>query len=515
MQFFFNELLSQVRGIWARLDAGQRLVILVVVAATVVGVFGLLWYAGQPSYESVYTARSADDLKQVRQALGTAGIGFRTDDSGFSILVERSRVAAANMAINEAGLRTTGDSGFVGTSIIEDAETKSFKLDAAARAQAASAIGALEGVVSVTVTASRPRRQPFRDQDRMNEPRATVALRLKNNSLFTGIAPAAARMAAAQLMVPLENVDVVNASTHQRWRHDPERDAGSGSMEFLAQQRAMAEERTRLAQEALDQLWPGKTVVTVGVELESTWEIVNQKVLPQDPILKSDRSTKDTSETGQGGAGGDPSATAMANGGGDAAVRNRTSKETTDRNYVTEIGERRSGRHAPGIKRLTVALLYDRVLEQKDGFTKDGLVRTVKAIVGWDPNRDTDDASFSALAADFPPPDTDLVQAEGPGFAARALRFAPAVGQVVAVVLVLLFLRSMMKRPARAPRAAATTAGGTTAAAAGAAVHEEREEDLAPEEQQKRMRREIERAIASDPAALARLLESWLTEQKA
>ncbi len=44
---------------------------------------------------------------------------------------------------------------------------------------------------------------------------------------------------------------------------------------------------------------------------------------------------------------------------------------------------------------------------------------------------------------------------------------------------------------------------------------EAKEENLSPEEQQKRMRREIERTIAGDPAALARLLESWLMEQKA
>ena len=41
------------------------------------------------------------------------------------------------------------------------------------------------------------------------------------------------------------------------------------------------------------------------------------------------------------------------------------------------------------------------------------------------------------------------------------------------------------------------------------------EEDLAPEEQQRRMRREIERSIANDPAALAKMLEAWLLEQKA
>jgi flagellar biosynthesis/type III secretory pathway M-ring protein FliF/YscJ len=47
------------------------------------------------------------------------------------------------------------------------------------------------------------------------------------------------------------------------------------------------------------------------------------------------------------------------------------------------------------------------------------------------------------------------------------------------------------------------------------AAAEVKEEDMSPEQQQEHMRREIERSIANDPTALARMLESWLGEQKA
>lgn len=74
----------------------------------------------------------------------------------------------------------------------------------------------------------------------------------------------------------------------------------------------------------------------------------------------------------------------------------------------------------------------------------------------------------------------------------------------------MLFLRGLFKRPKSAGASAATTAGS------GAAVLPQVDEDkLPPDEQQKRMRREIERSIAQDPAALAKLLEAWLMEQKA
>ena len=66
-----------------------------------------------------------------------------------------------------------------------------------------------------------------------------------------------------------------------------------------------------------------------------------------------------------------------------------------------------------------------------------------------------------------------------------------------------LFLRGLFKRSRKAAPAAAAPAA------------EPAEVDLAPEEQQRRIQREVERSIAGDPAAMAKMLETWLMEQKA
>ena len=82
-----------------------------------------------------------------------------------------------------------------------------------------------------------------------------------------------------------------------------------------------------------------------------------------------------------------------------------------------------------------------------------------------------------------------------------ALEYAPVIGQLLGVVIVVLFLRGLFKRSRKASPAAAPAADVA-------------EVEVAPEEQQRRMRREIERSIADDPAALAKMLEAWLMEQK-
>lgn len=488
-----NDVFSQIKGIWARLDAGQRLVVTAVGLATLAGLGAIVWFAGQPSYQTVFTAQSADDIQRAQRALQQAGIAWETGDNGRAFMVDRSKLGMAQMAIAAEGLNgATGPSIGGGLSLIEDAETKAWKLDAASRASVAAAIQQLEGVLQVTVTASRPRRQAaFRDRDEEMKPSATVVLRLRSGFSFDSIARAAASLASSQLMVPQKNIEVVSAAGNQRFRYDPDREAGGGTSEFLTLQRSMGDERTRMAQERLDQLWPGKTSVSVSVELDAAWEVRSEKVLPTETLVKSEKVKKDETKPGTGRDGDS----------GSGASKN----ETKDREFVTEIGERKSGKMMPDVKRVTVAVLYDRSLEQTQGFQKDDLINAVKAIVGWDPSRDKPEA-FSTLVGDFAPVDTKMADDGGPGIAELALRWGPTVGQVLGVFVVVMFLRGLMKR---------SSGSAATATESPATKAEVPEEQLSPEEQQKRMRREIERSIANDPAALAKLLETWLVEQKA
>ncbi len=493
MRNIATDAFSQVKGIWARLDGGQRLVVGAVLAATVAGLGAIVWFAGQPSYEIAYTVKSGDDIEAVQQALQGAGVSWKEDPSGRAFLVERSQKGAAAMAIAKAGLsgaETVNVGG--GMSLIEDAATKQWKLDAASRAAVAAAIQNLEGVQSVTVTASVPRRQSaFRDRDSEQRPTATVVLKLRPGASFQSIASVASSLAASQLLVPRQNIEVASSTGSQHYRYDPDREAGGGTSDFLALERGMSEERARLAQDRLDQLWPGKTSVSVRIELDPAWEIRSEKVVPTEALVKSEKTKKDETKPGAN-KDGDPT-------GGTSKNEDKT------REFVTEIGERKSGKLRQDIKLMTVALAYDKSLVTGD-FKPEDLIRTVKAMVGWDDTRDKPE-SFSTLVTEFAPPQ-EMEEVGGPGLAEIALQWGPTIGQVVGVLVVVMFLRGLFKRSARSSAAAAESPAQL--AKADAAL-----DSLSPEEQQKIMRREIERSIASDPASLAKLLETWLVEQKA
>lgn len=496
MRSFLNDVLLQLKGIWSRLDGGQRLIVSAVLAATVVGLGGIVWYAGRPSYEAVFTANTQEESSQMQQALGQAGVGYTMTDDGRTFLVERSKVGMANQAKLKAGLTSRSDPVVGGaSSLMDDAETKAWKLALAASAQAENAILGLEGVAWVKVTASKPRRtSAFRDRDAEQKPSATVALRLRQGSSFHDIARSAAGLVSSQLGIPLQNVEVVSSTGAMRYRFDPDREAGGGSSEFIALQRSLGAEKARQAQERLDTMWPGKTSVAVTVELETQWEITSQRVVPSDPLVSTEKTVKDSTTS----TPGKPAEGAA----GDAGPGSEKKNSTLDRTFVTDIGERRTGRLAPEIKRMTVAVLYDRSLEKVEGFTPEALGKAVKSIVGWDKRRDQEE-DFTTLVGDIQPFEFATETASGPGFADVALRWGPTVGQILGVIVVVMFLRGLFRR----------SSSGTASTAS--ARLEPREDKQSPDDQHKRMRREIEKAIESDPAALAKLLESWLTEQKA
>lgn len=503
MRTFFTDLWKQLVAIWQKLDGGQRLVVVAVLVGALVGLGGIVWYAGRPSYEEVFSTSDPTEMEEARRALSQAGVPFQPDSSGQSILVDRSLREKANQTIFAKGLRggSASKSALEKGSIIEDSVTRTFRLDGQTRAQTEAAIRGLDGVVAVTVMSTKPKPSAFRDRDQETRPRASVTVKLRPGTAFEAVARAASSLAAAGLGMPVENVEVIDAVSKRRWSFDQNREAGgTGSSEFLAQQRSLGDERTKAAQQALDALWPGKTVVTVNVELDPNYELIRSKVVPETPIVITDKTTKDKSEAAKTTtAAGDPSAAAATNEpvAGSSSGPN-TSKETREKKFVEDYGDRTTGKVAPEIKRLSVAVLYDKTLEAKAN--KDELAKTVKAIVGYDQKRDGDDA-FSMLSGEFPA-EEPLTTSSGPSLLDKVIAFAPTIAQLLGVLVVVLFLKGLFKRSPAAQQAAATAAAEATA------------KPTTPEERVREMRREIERSIANDPAALAKLLESWMAEQK-
>ena len=502
MGAFLAELSVQMKAIWARLDPGERLTVASVLLATLVGLGAIIWYASRPDYVPVFTAESGESLQEAEDALKQEGIAYVPEGS-HTLKVDRDQYERASSVLYKEGITSAPGPSVTDslTGLIPDRATRLYLLSEQRRGTAEAAVRALDDVLEVTVTASKPKQSPFRADDIQNRPSATASIRIRYGADFLKVAPHVADVVASATGIPKQFVQVRDARTHRTWVYNPDT-GGTDMNDFMALQKSMSDSLTRKAQAALDVVYPGKTLVMVNVELDNNWERRREILRPSEPIVITDRSSSDSSTNGLQG-GGDPSLSPGSATGSLARANTSSSKsETRDRSFATENGEREIGKLAPDINRITSAVFIDVSLSAE----QSTIVAVLEPIIGRDETRG--DPPTIPLVTEFPVSEPLEIAAgpnimSAPGIVDFLRDWGPTIGQVIGVLLVLMFLRGLLKRAAQAGRQARTS------------IAEESEKEAGPEEATRKVRAEIEKAIAEDPAAISRLLESWLAEQKA
>lgn len=502
---FLAEILAQLRSIWARLDGGQRLVVITVLLATVTGLGAIVWFAGRPDWQALRTFAEPRELALAAAALDQRSIPYRIE--GSTLTVEAAQQADARAALVAEGLTGGGadgaDEGLANMTL--DSSSKAYFLAQKQRKQAEANLTQLGGVRRATVSFHKPKRETlaYTSLQQQNRPSANAVLVIAPGESFRRIARSAVHTVSAALGVPTEAVTIVDATTKEIWREEPDRGTDLDSSDFLAMQRSISERLTEQAQRMLNPLYAEQAHVLVTAELDPNWELKQQDIVPTEQLVKRQKTESDDTRGGAPAPAGDPSLAAAiqnASAATPAAERGSTQKHSSiDKEFETRIGTSQSGKLAPELRRLTVALALDESLAL-DQQKLDTITKMVKGAVGWDEQRDGNGfAIHVGKFKELPPVEFD----SGSAIPDWLASWGPLGGQLLAVAVVLLFLRGLLRR-SQAPRGAGE-----------APVAVERLEELPQEEQIRRMRREIEQTISQDPSALSRMIENWLAEQKA
>lgn len=506
MPEFVAEIYAQMKAIWARLDGGQRLTIGSVLLAAMVGLGGIVWYAAQPDWVVAFVDRRGNQIGDAESVLSQSGVGIKVE--GDRLLVRTEDLEAARRALAREGVAGAGEAetGSLVTNITMDRDSRIDALAELNSRRARLAVLKIQGVIEADVRHIRAKSTPF--QAEREQSRAAVILRLRSGEDFGDIARSAIQLVSATVGVAPEHVSVINAVTKAQFQLDA-KNPSLDDNRFLEQQRRRSEAATAKAQAMLDRAYPDKAQVMVSVVLDPNWEIRREKAPLQKPIVREERTTKDSTNDARGtGSGGDPSTTAATAGTDSAAatpaVGSTTQKDTKEKVYEPVWSEIDSGKLAPEIMFMSVALILD---DSLDASKEEAIKSLIKNTIAWSDTRDQD--RFSVLREKLSPPEV-LPPVPGPSPMLLVEQYGPIVGQVLAVLIVLLFLKRLLKRAAVRGGVGSGGSGGATGAASAAqpAV------DLTPDEARRRMRREIEKAIADDPAAISELLESWLAEHK-
>lgn len=119
---FLRQLVEGIRQAWRRLSLSARVNIIVAVLATVAAIAFLVVSGGRPQYVLLYNRLSMEDSSAVQTYLQGAGIDFKTQDDGQTILVPAGKVADAKRGLFDKGVAPSRQGVAPGFEIFDQAD---------------------------------------------------------------------------------------------------------------------------------------------------------------------------------------------------------------------------------------------------------------------------------------------------------------------------------------------------------------------------------------------------------
>jgi flagellar M-ring protein FliF len=357
--------MNQLTRIWSSLGRGQQISLIVVPLLAVALLSGLLKWRHDSDFRVLYSGLAPEDASAVTQNIRTAGIEFRLDETGATVMVPSARLADARLALAGAGLPHTGRIGFelfdrtnLGAS--DFAEQVNYRR--ALEGELERTVATLSEVEQARIHVTFAKDSVFLDARQPSK--ATVVLRLRRNAqLSQGSISAVANLVASAVEgLSPEGVAIIDGNGHLLNRPRPPGDSDAqlaeANLDYRRQVEAEYLSKINLALGPL--LGSDRFRASVNAECDFTTSEENEESFdPSKSAVLTSQSSEESSGTGvSGGTPGTasnlPRATARATTTGSGTTR-RTENATyqparTVRHTLTPKGL---------IRRVSTAVLVD------------------------------------------------------------------------------------------------------------------------------------------------------------
>lgn len=489
-----QNLLKHWTHLWGEWTALQRASVVGGLLLCITLVTGVGIWATRPEFVALADQLTPGDSAEIISALESQGIEYRLNFAGSSVLVPRSRISQARLAIrNVAPAQAQSDETF-GSGLWSDPALTQVKLQHDQEQRLARSIMQMRAIRNATVHLTKPNSSPF-VRDRAPA-KASVILEIQSGADFT-VSDAQSIIALVAHSVDgltAENVTVLDTNGRHLSTHGGV-DAGiSGQLDYRrhVEMSLSSKAETMLAQ----WLGPGNAVVRVTAEID--FNELSREETSFDPSTKVKVSEEVETETTMGSSSSSSGGATGTAGNTVAGSRNTASNPVTskrERNNTqyenTRIVDR--VKEAPGrIRRMTVAAVVHppAAADGKEPVTieKTAVESIIKQAVGFDAERSD---QIEVLVAERPvvdvatlaPPVNTWQQYEG------LIRSASlGLGAMAALLLGFLILRRMQPVAVEAP--------------AGQGLSLQAARRLA----------DISQEVQKNPDAAARVLAAWLDE---
>jgi flagellar M-ring protein FliF len=507
-----SEMLKQFGAVWSRMGINQKVTMIMMIVGLIAGIFVLVTLSGRQSFGVLYAGLDASDAGKVVEYLRDNNIPYRLGNGGTTISVpEESKL---DVQASLASKNLTPSSGHVGLEIFAPGA-----IGASSRYEGLVARRALQGTIArvisrfeqiewADVQIAQSEESAFLSDNKPTK--ATVTVKLRSGRILGGSQIAGITQVVVGAVSGLEADKVSIVDNHGNLLSSPNQHAGTARANNRREYQAFKEmDLIAKAMQVLDRkLGPNKAVVQVTADIDMHTETTTKTVYdPDGAIATFTETTASISDGGSGGMGG-----------------GKTEKETNTTKTVAPVTTTHTV-NAPGeIKSLRIAVLInparldaegkDKPLTQEE---KDGLIKVVKAAVGFEEARDTFEYAFlgfdetkSAEATDIAPGNVGSENA--------MIEMAKLGSPVAAVIVFALFAMFMFRKLGKQSKASynddSLYAAMSTASGSGSGSSEDGGENRLSPSVQNNLRHRVKEIISNDPVTAARLLQGWLEEEK-
>jgi flagellar M-ring protein FliF len=534
------------------------LLLLGIAAAVAVGVAVMLWWQG-PNWSLLYGNLSARDTSEVVQALQTAGIPYRMNETTGAVMVPAEKVHEARLQLASHGLPESSNSGLDLVSKDSSFGVSQFMENAryqyALETELGRTVAALRGVEAARVHLALPQPSAFvRDR---RPATASVLVQLRQGSRLESEQISSIVHLIASSIPELDAAHVTVVDQQGRLLSAPDSAGKNVALEqFEAAQRLEDSYNQRIEQMLAPLVGAGRVRAETTVVLDAgATEEAREQYRPESAVVRSEQTSETLSRSADAQLGGVPGAltnqppaagvavpttsaaaaapagtpaggntvAAAATAAAAAATPESSSKQET-RNF--EIDRTLSYSHQPGgrIRRVTVAVLLDNVhgtgadgketTQPLSAAQVDDITRLVKSAMGFDEARGD---SVSVVNAAFRDESVTLTPEAVPLWQRPWLMYAVrlGLGAVVLLVLTLGVLRPLLRNLTSTPVGMAALSGtgpltiDGVAGQGAAAVTAGPGQPLAFEQQIVQARN----LVTQDPKRVAQVVKTWVAEK--
>ncbi len=477
--------LTQLRERWKNLPQSARFGIIGGGIGLLVLFIALGFWAGSPTYTTLYTGLNPADSANVVQVLREKGIQVRTQGGGSVIEVPTDKAEEARLELASKGLPKSGAPGYSRLEQTPFGMTQTMEqntLRIAMEEELQNTIQHLEPVERARVHITPGNDSPFADS--RTEPSASIMVVLKpgemlNRDQIKGIVHLVCH--SVEGLKP-ENVTVVDSEARPLWNGGDQYAVDNEMVRLRREaERGYSEELRRQLQQHLDQvLGPNKSSVMVQSELNlDREEIQAQRVEPLDPNRAAVLSETSSTERLSGNPPAVGGAAGIAGNRADAPIYptapavqgGEYNREDRVRNYEVNKQVEHIVR-APGrIERLSVAVLIDEGVDQA---AVDAVRNWLETTVGVAPNNPTRTVTVQRVKFDDSRTQAEQAEQKARELAQRQAllwKLLPVVLLLIVTIFLARVIGKHIRRPVAQPNlqvAGALPGGGTAVMPAGA-----------------------------------------------